>query len=165
MSEEKTHESKDPKIIPDQFLQSKDITWDDVLEKIEWDSTKEPETVKYLGNEIIDGVLDPDNLPTMILHSNYYPTSIQHAIYEITKIKEVKDLTCIYVSFEKDAPTYGPHSNKTDVLLVGGPGKVGYALTGVGETWLEPGGVLYIPAGTIYEEVTTGARATMRFDL
>jgi hypothetical protein len=165
MPEKKAHNPKEPKIIPDQFQRAKEIIWDEVLDKIEWDSTKEPDTVKYLGNEIIDGKLNPDDLPTMILHSEYYPNSIQTAISEIQQLKEVKNITCLYVSFAKDAPTYGPISNKTDVLLVGGPGKVGYALTGIGETWLNSGDLLYIPAGTIYEEVTTGARATMRFDL
>jgi hypothetical protein len=153
-----------PMIVLAQFPKATEIIWEDVLEKIEWDSTNYPESVKYLGNEIINGDLDPDNLPTMILHSTHYPASIENAVNEVGRLKEVKDM-CLYVSFNADAPTLGPHSNKKDILLVGGPGKVGYALTGTGETWLTPGDLLYIPAGTIYEEVTTGARATMRFDL
>ena len=165
MPEKKAHNPKEPKIIPNQFQRAKEIIWDEVLEKIEWDSTKEPETVKYFGNEIVDGNLNADDLPTMILHSDYYPDSIQNAITEVRGLKEVKNITCMYVSFAKDAPTHGPISNKSNVLLVGGPGKVGYALTGTGETWLNPGDLLYIPAGTIYEEVIIGPRATMRFDL
>ena len=70
MPEKKEHDPKEPKIIPNQFQRAKEIIWDEVLEKIEWDSTKEPETVKYFGNEIVDGNLNADDLPTMILHSD-----------------------------------------------------------------------------------------------
>ena len=154
------------KHIPNNFPKCKAIQWADVLAKLEWENANKPETIKYLGPEIVEGVPNKQHLPTFIMHTDHYPFSVKTAFDEIDQIFQVKAMH-LYVSFGKDAPTFGAHRDQLDVLLVGGIGEVDYKVEGLGDelVTLKPGDGLYIPKGLEHEAIIKEARATLSFEV
>ncbi len=153
------------KHIPNNFPKCKQLQWADVLAKLEWENANKPETVKYLGTEIVEGHLKKQNLPTFIMHTDHYPFSVGTAYNEVNEIFQVKAMH-LYVSFGENAPTFGPHRDQLDVLLVGGIGEVDYKVEGLNElVTLRPGDGLYIPKGLEHEAFIKEARATLSFEV
>ena len=153
------------KHIVQNFPKCKQLQWTDVFSKLEWENENAPETIKYLGQEIKEGVVNKQNLPTFIMHTDHRPGSIELAHQEVYDIFQVKAMH-LYVSFGENAPTFGGHRDQLDVLLVGGIGEVDYKVEGLNElVTLRPGEGLYIPKGLEHEAFIKEARATLSFEV
>ncbi|AIX14200.1 araC-type DNA-binding domain-containing protein [Synechococcus phage ACG-2014a] len=129
---------------------AKQITWDDVIKKMENEFELETCTSQF----------NSTNAPTIILHNGNLPISIFNAVKEIEK-DWVTSSCHVYTSFAKSANTFGRHNDNVNVLIVGAIGKVSYKFDDGSEYFVEPGDTLYISAGEYHDPVVHSARATL----
>ena len=155
----------EPIYLNSRFVICKKVEWGDLISKLNKEYNQK--TLKHLHS--------PEHLPTMVMHNNYFPSTIQDAYAEV--IKEItragrrqyvdeSDMH-IYLSFGADAPTFGAHRDTMDVLLVQSIGRTKYYVEGLsGElVVLSPGDALYIPKGVEHEAIIMEPRATLSFEL
>ena len=134
----------------DAYQLVKQITWDDVIKKME--NEFELETcVSYVNTT---------SAPTIILHNENQPKSIFEAVQEIEK-DWVTNSCHVYTSFAKSALTFGRHKDDVNVLIVGAIGKVSYKFDDGSTYTVEPGDSLYISAGEYHDPIVHSARATL----
>lgn len=130
------------------------VTWDDVIKKIDCEFEK-----KTVGMSMSD-----NSSPTIVCHNYQHPKTIMDCIDQVRS--EFKVDSChVYVSFSKNAKTYGRHNDNADVLLVQAIGKVSYAFDDATIYTLEPGDSLFIPKHVYHDPYTLSPRATLSFGI
>ena len=130
---------------------AKDITWDDVIEKISYKSSEL--SVLYQNSS--------SNLPTFFIRDDYYPGSIGEVFDSVSRDCGVKVMHT-YVSFANNSMTFGNHNDPVDVLLVQAKGSTSYRCEDVTYT-LNPGDSLFIPKGLYHDPIVSGPRVTLSF--
>ena len=130
---------------------AKDITWDDAIEKISYESTQ----------LVVIFETSAPNPPTFFLIGDYYPGTIGDTFEAVSKDCGVKVMH-MYTSFGNDSRTFGDHSDPVDVLLVQAKGSTSYRCDDVTYT-LNPGDSLFIPKGSNHEPIVSGSRVTLSF--
>jgi mannose-6-phosphate isomerase-like protein (cupin superfamily) len=100
--------------------------------------------------------------PLFILHNDFYPGSIKLAFDEVSNDCGVKVLH-IYTSFSENAPTFGRHCDKTDVLIVQSFGRVKYKFDDESIVEMNPGDAIYIPKGIYHDPISFEPRVTLSF--
>ena len=153
----------DYKIFRGKFKICKNITWDQVIDKIYYEyATK---TIRFIGND--DSKVRP---PTFVCENyNYLPNTIQDAWDEVHAVYENINTMHVYTSFGLDAATAGRHRDTMDVMIVQAVGDMVYAfdtdcLDKKDEVILKPGDALYIPKGVHHEPLGIGPRISLSFD-
>ncbi len=130
---------------------AKDISWDDVIKKIEYESS---ELVVLWNNS-------SPNPPTFFLRGDYYPGSIGKTFDIVSKDCGI-EVMHMYTSFGKDSTTFGNHNDPVDVLLVQAKGSATYRCDDITYT-LNPGDSLFIPKESYHEPIISGSRVTLSF--
>lgn len=122
---------------------AKHITWDDVVEKINYDQNV---SMDIVGRK-----------PTFVCRSDYYPRRIK-----IVQRKVNLPQLYLFTSFIKDSDTFGKHKDEKDVLLIQAIGKMTYLVDGkIYEIF--PGDSLLIPEGIYHTPYPSEPRATLSF--
>lgn len=134
------------------FDYSKQIKWDDVIDKISQEQNVG--TCRIIKDEL--------SAPTFVLHNSYMPGSIQKVFDKTKKLWKTNNLH-IYTSFTANSKTLGMHSDIMDVLIVQAVGKMMYQLEGHPSIILEPGDGILIPATVYHNPITLGPRITLSF--
>jgi ribosomal protein L16 Arg81 hydroxylase len=107
-------------------------------------------------------VCDRNSAPTIVLHNDFYPGSIQSAYDEVKEKKDIKILH-IYTSFGRNSLTFGRHCDTVDVLLVQSIGKMTYIFDDESKVELNPGDSLLIPKGVYHNPIVSQPRVTLSF--
>ena len=139
------------KYLPNKYNRCKDVSWEDVIVKIEDEFIKKSH--KFLPIE--------DRPPTFVLRNNFFPNTIQIAYDEVQVCDEI-DVMHIYTSLGGGSPTFGNHKDDDDVLLVQSVGKMVYNIEGK-LFMLNPGDGLIIPAGVYHNPIVVEPRITLSF--
>ncbi len=137
---------------PNRFQLSKKVTWGDVISKMDVEFSN--------GHHKI--IVDYDIAPTIILHSDYYPGSIQDAFDEVNQSIGVNILH-VYTSLGRNAKTFGRHCDTMNVLIVQSIGTISYLFDCGSEVTLNPGDSIYIPAGVYHDPIVSEPRVTLSF--
>lgn len=136
----------------DKYQKCKEILWNDIIKKIDLECY-------HLQHKL---VCDEISAPTMVLHSNFYPGSIQSAYNEVETDKGISILH-IYISFGRNGLTFGRHCDNMNVLLVQSIGKMTYIFDDESEIEINPGDSLFIPKGVYHNPIVTEPRCTLSF--
>tara|TARA_Y100000004_G_scaffold80312_1_gene90242 strand:- start:56 stop:538 length:483 start_codon:yes stop_codon:yes gene_type:complete len=130
----------------------KQITWDDVIKKMENEFEEKSPVIGVNGKQA----------PTIILYNKNrnQPLSIFNAVKEIQN--DWVTIGChVYTSFGKSAVSFGRHKDNDNVLIVGAIGSVSYKFDDGTIHRVEPGDLLYIPSGVYHDPIIHSARATL----
>ena len=130
---------------------AKNITWDDVIEKI----SKAHSKMVVLHENI---TLNP---PTYFLMDDYYPGTIGDVFEEVSADCGVKVMH-MYTSFGSNSTTFGRHNDPVDVLIVQAKGSVTYQCDNATYT-LNPGDSLFLPTDFYHDPIVSGPRVTLSF--
>jgi len=137
---------------------AKDISWDDVIEKI----SKESSEMIILWNETEKPCFSSSPYPpTFFLRNDYYPGTIGKTFEEVNKDCGV-EVMHMYTSFASDSMTFGNHCDPVDVVLVQAKGTTSYLCDDITYT-LNPGDSLFIPEGFYHKPIVSGPRVTLSF--
>ena len=129
----------------------KDITWKDVIKKIE----------NEFQNSSLKFLVSRKHAPSFVLHNRYLPGSIQRA-YDKVKESEGIDVMHIYTSLGGGSPTFGNHKDSDDVLIVQSVGRMVYVIENK-EYLLNPGDGIVIPCGVYHSPLVIEPRITLSF--
>lgn len=146
----------------DHFQLCKNITWEDVILKIDMDTSLLRNFQNRIIMKKISNHFEAMIAPTMILHSDFYPNSINLAYEEVKKEKDITVLH-VYTSFGKSAITMGRHNDDDDVLIVQSIGKMKYLFDDNSSVVMNPGDSLYIPKGMYHNPIVIEPRVTLSF--
>jgi len=135
-----------------EFSDCKNVTWEDILEKINHE---------YLHNTH-RFLMDFNKFPSFVLHNEYYPKTIQSAYDEVQKKYNIQVLH-IYSSFVKGSAVAGRHADMEDVIIVQSIGKMMYIFDDGSEVIMTPGDSLFIPEGVHHNPVAWGPRVSFSF--
>jgi len=135
-----------------EFEICKCVKWDDVIEKINLESSLLEHKLLFHENYV----------PTIALHTDFYPETIQHA-YDEVKAKRDITILHIYASFCKNAPTFGRHRDNLNVLLVQSIGKMSYLFDDGVEVQMKPGDSLFIRKEVYHNPIVHEPRVTLSF--
>ena len=138
-------------LLSNKYDYCKDITWKDVIKKIE--NEFESSTLKFLPSR--------EYAPTFVLHNRYFPNTIQRA-YDKVKESEGIDEMHIYTSLGGGSPTFGKHKDDVDVLIIQSVGRMVYVIENK-EYLLNPGDGLVIPFGVYHSPSVIEPRITLSF--
>ena len=130
---------------------AKNITWDDVIKKISYESSK----------MVVIHENSSPNPPTFFLMGDYYPETIGETFEVVNKDSGV-EVMHMYTSFGNNSMTFGNHCDPVDVLLVQAKGSTSYRCDDVTYT-LNPGDSLFIPKEFYHEPIVSGPRVTLSF--
>lgn len=134
------------------FEVCKNITWDDVIKKINQEYGANTHRLVANNNE----------LPLFVLHNNYYPQTIQLAYNEVQKEYNIQELH-IYLSFARGSSTFGRHCDTMDVIIVQSIGDMLYTFDDGSEVVMNPGDSLFIPKGVYHNPIVFEPRVTLSF--
>ena len=136
------------------FPRVKRITWDDIVYKM---SQEMPNcTHNMLARH------SNDSLTINLVSEVGLTKSIEDAYKEVKKSTNAWTMH-MFVSFAKDAHSWGRHKDDMDVLLVQAIGETSYKFDDDSLVSLSPGNSLFIPAGEYHDPVVTGPRVTLSF--
>ena len=145
------------------------ITWEDVFDKLEYDRAQKNFTViapkvkpEEILNESEDVILHRGAMNTMVCEGNYTPWSMR-PLAEHMKLNYGMGDFHQYVSLSGGSSTFGRHNDEVNVMIVPVIGDIGYTVDGLGEVFMEPGDILYIPKYVYHEPMVLGPRATLSF--
>ena len=145
------------------------ITWEDVFDKMEYDRLQKTFTViapKVKPEEILketkDVILHQGSMNTMICEGSYTPWSMR-PLADHMKISYGMREFHQYVSLSGNATTFGRHNDNVNVMIVPIIGDIGYNVDGLGEVFMEPGDILFIPKYVYHAPKVLGPRATLSF--
>tara|TARA_B100000902_G_scaffold285411_1_gene271397 strand:- start:2 stop:487 length:486 start_codon:yes stop_codon:yes gene_type:complete len=145
------------------------ITWEDVFDKLEYDRKQNSFSVitpKVKPEEILNDtehiILHQGSMNTMICEGRYTPWSMR-PLAEHMKLNYGMREFHQYVSLSGGSSTFGRHNDEVNVMIVPIIGDIGYNVDGLGEVFMEPGDILYIPKYVYHEPLVLGPRATLSF--
>lgn len=141
------------KYIKDNFNLVKNIQWEDIIDKISVEFKNQ--TQKFL----IKDLFTP---PTFVLHTKYFPNSIQIAYNEVCASHNMKDMH-MYISLGRGSHTFGRHKDEMDVLIVQAKGNVEYQFDNGSKYLLNEGDSLFIPVGVYHTPIVLSPRVTLSF--
>jgi len=139
-----------------QFSKVKNITWEDIIDKINFEFS--------LG-EVIAKIINDDNLtpPSLMLPTPYYPKSIGVAYEEVCFENQNQMHMHLYTSFASDSNTFGRHNDDDDVLIVQSIGSMSYSFDDGCKVTLFPGDSLFIRREVYHNPIVLEPRATLSF--
>ena len=138
------------------FNYCKNISWDDVIDKISHEFSNKTHRFVFDKEAIIP--------PTFILHNNYLPGKLQR-VYDSVRTKwNIVDMH-VYTSFGPNSSTIGRHCDSDDVLIVQSVGRMNYYVEGLGAIECNPGDGIMIPAGVYHTPYVLESRITLSFSL
>ena len=129
------------------------VTWDDVIKKIDLDSSQDSNTPLVLI------ISDDSMLPSFQLkHGDLssFPGSLQDVLDELNP--ETMD---VYVSFSKVSKIFPLHTDPYDVIITQMLGEISYAFEDQSIHTLYPGDSIFIPAFVPHKAVLHGPRITL----
>ena len=137
------------------FSKVKDVSWEDTLNKLDYESSK---------RECRMIQKDAEMSPTFVLQSTYLPGTIQDAYNEVFDnfSRDIYNVD-VYVSFTSFSDTFGRHKDTNDVLIVGSFGEVIYKFDDDSEALVKPGDALLIRKGVYHTPIVLGPRITLSF--
>lgn len=145
------------------------ITWEDVFDKLEYDRLQKTFTVispkvksEEILNESEDVILHRGAMNTMVCEGSYTPWSMRPLAEYMKTTYNMRDFHQ-YVSLCGGSSTFGRHNDEVDVMIVPVIGDIGYTVDGLGEVFMEPGDILYIPKYVYHEPRIFVPRATLSF--
>ena len=145
------------------------ITWEDVFDKLEYDRLQKTFTVispkvksEEILNESEDVILHRGAMNTMVCEGSYTPWSMRPLAEHMKTTYNMRDFHQ-YVSLCGGSSTFGRHNDEVDVMIVPVIGDIGYTVDGLGEVFMEPGDILYIPKYVYHEPRIFVPRATLSF--
>ena len=145
------------------------ITWEDVFDKLEYDRLQKTFTVispkvksEEILNESEDVILHRGAMNTMVCEGSYTPWSMRPLAEHMKINYNMRDFHQ-YVSLCGGSSTFGRHNDEVDVMIVPVIGDIGYTVDGLGEVFMEPGDILYIPKYVYHEPRIFVPRATLSF--
>ena len=97
----------------DHFQKAKEVTWDDVIKKI--DNENELKTLRTLIGSTARMTGSDSDAPSIICHNQNLPLTIFNAFQEVSQSFKVQSCH-LYISFSSHAPTFGRHKDQVDVL-------------------------------------------------
>jgi hypothetical protein len=152
------------------------VTWADTIAKINVEHQQQPRYMKFLPAKWA-GPNGPDTLPTMVLHTTFYPSTLGDLFREVSRWLEAQGSDVIdshdpddggmhvYVSLGPRALTLGAHRDTMHVLIVQQVGTMGYEVESYGRVELKAGDALVIPSGLLHEPFVHGPRITLSFGI
>tara|TARA_Y100000389_G_scaffold37415_1_gene31745 strand:+ start:1972 stop:2439 length:468 start_codon:yes stop_codon:yes gene_type:complete len=148
-----------PLVKRDMFNIVKNITWDDLMSKIqnECDDFREGPTKPTLELHSKNGS------PSLVCRNEYYPNTILSAYNEVLEKIPITTMH-IYTSFSLNYEPFGNHADDTNILIVQARGTMSYSINDK-DIHLNPGDALIIPKGVYHKPNPSGLRVTLSFDL
>ena len=129
------------KLTRNHYRCAKYITWDDVMDKINYDQ-----------NVAMDMV---GRRPTFVCRSEYITKSMKKVLR-----RSGSKRMYVFTSFLKDSDSFGRHKDDYDVLLIQSIGMMTYMIDGsIYE--IHPGDSLFIPSGVYHTPYPSGPRVTL----
>ena len=134
------------------FNDCKYVCWEDVIDKINHEYLHGSHKVIAKNNDF----------PSLVLHNNYYPKTLQVAYDEVRRDCNVRELH-VYLSFVKRSSTFGRHCDRMDVIIVQSIGSMAYTFDDGSEVTMNPGDSLFIPKGVYHNPIVFEPRVTLSF--
>ena len=144
-------------LISNQYDYCKDITWKDVIKKIE--NEFENSSLKFLTSR--NYLTSKEYAPSFVLHNRYFPGSIQRAYDKVKESEGIGEMH-IYTSLGGGSPTFGKHKDDVDVLIIQSVGRMVYVIEDK-EYLINPGDGLVIPCGVYHSPLVIEPRITLSF--
>ena len=138
-------------LLSNKYDYCKDITWEDVIKKIE----------NEFQNSSLKFLVSREHAPSFVLHNRYLPDSIQRAYDKVKEFEGIDDMH-IYTSLGGGSPTFGKHKDDVDVLIIQSVGRMVYVIEDK-EYLLNPGDGLVIPCGVYHSPLVIEPRITLSF--
>ena len=135
----------------DKFKKCKDVTWDDVIEKLSYEFS--------VGSHkfIAESKSIP---PSFVMHTNKFPGTLFDAFEELRVKENVIDMH-VYMSLGSNSSTFGRHNDPDNVLIVQAIGEIQYAFDDENVITLNPGDSLLIKKGVYHTPIVSGPRVTL----
>ena len=135
----------------DKFEKCKDVTWDDVIEKLSYEFS--------VGSHkfIAESKSIP---PSFVMHTNKFPGTLFDAFEELRVKENVIDMH-VYMSLGSNSSTFGRHNDPDNVLIVQAIGEIQYAFDDGNIISLKPGDSLLIKRGVNHTPIVSGPRVTL----
>ena len=135
----------------DKFKKCKDVTWDDVIEKLSYEFS--------VGSHkfIAESKSIP---PSFVMHTNKFPGTLFDAFEELRVKENVIDMH-VYMSLGNNSSTFGRHNDPDNVLIVQAIGEIQYAFDDENVITLTPGDSLLIKRGVYHTPIVSGPRVTL----
>tara|TARA_R100000482_G_C5022411_1_gene100425 strand:- start:32 stop:487 length:456 start_codon:yes stop_codon:yes gene_type:complete len=133
------------------FKKCKDVTWDDVIEKLSYEFS--------VGSHkfIAESKSIP---PSFVMHTNKFPGTLFDAFEELRVKENVIDMH-VYMSLGSNSSTFGRHNDPDNVLIVQAIGEIQYAFDDENVITLTPGDSLLIKRGVYHTPIVSGPRVTL----
>ena len=135
----------------DKFEKCKDVTWDDVIEKLSYEFS--------VGSHkfIAESKSIP---PSFVMHTNKFPGTLFDAFEELRVKENVIDMH-VYMSLGSNSSAFGRHNDPDNVLIVQAIGEIQYAFDDGNVITLNPGDSLLIKKGVYHTPIVSGPRVTL----
>ena len=135
----------------DKFEKCKDVTWDDVIEKLSYEFSIGSHKFLVESNSIP---------PSFVMHTNKFPGTLFDAFEELRVKENVIDMH-VYMSLGSNSSTFGRHNDSDNVLIVQAIGEIQYAFDDGNVITLNPGDSLLIKKGVYHTPIVSGPRVTL----
>ena len=138
------------------------VTWDDVIKKLESEFTETTHALQVSGSRA--------HFPRVGIigqNSKFFGTmldAVNTVRPDLEKIYGYCDCDT-YISFCKDSCAHGRHCDDKDVLLVQAIGCMEYEFDNMPSYTLNPGDSLFIPEGVFHKPKVLSPRCTLSFGL
>ena len=135
----------------DKFKKCKDVTWDDVIEKLSYEFSVGSHKFLVESNSIP---------PSFVMHTNKFPGTLFDAFEELRVKENVIDMH-VYMSLGSNSSAFGRHNDPDNVLIVQAIGEIQYAFDDGNVITLNPGDSLLIKKGVYHTPIVSGPRVTL----
>ena len=135
----------------DKFEKCKDVTWDDVIEKLSYEFS--------VGRHkfIAENTSVP---PSFVMHTDKFPGTLFDAFEELRVKENVLDMH-VYMSLGGNSTTFGRHKDNHNVIIVQAIGEMQYVFDDNSIVTLKPGDGLSIRKGVYHTPIVSGPRVTL----
>ena len=133
------------------FKKCKDVTWDDVIEKLSYEFSVGSHKFLVESNSIP---------PSFVMHTNKFPGTLFDAFEELRVKENVIDMH-VYMSLGSNSSAFGRHNDPDNVLIVQAIGEIQYAFDDGNVITLNPGDSLLIKKGVYHTPIVSGPRVTL----
>ena len=135
----------------DKFEKCKDVTWDDVIEKLSYEFSIGSHKFIFESRSIP---------PSFVMHTNKFSGTLFDAFEELRVKENILDMH-VYMSLGGNSSTFGRHNDVNDVLIVQAIGEMQYAFDDGNIISLKPGDSLLIERGENHTPIVSGPRVTL----